>query len=113
VVVLAAVAVAGRAAGTTQPGRVYVSRLVIRDDAVMVRIRRDTWAASIRYRRGAEVRYDVTNRGTRPYNLNILGSTTGLLRPGGRTSMLVAWTRRGRFVFRVTPRGARLRVVVE
>jgi hypothetical protein len=89
-----------------------VSPLVIRDDAVMVRIRRHTWADTLRYRRGAEVRYEVTNGGTRPFNLNILGSTTGLLRPGGRTSMLVAWNHRGRFVFRATPRGARLHVIV-
>ena len=111
-VVVAALGGPGRADGTTAPGRVYVSKLVIRDDAVEVRIRRDRWAATLRYRRGAEVRYEVTNSGTRPFNLNMLGSTTGLLRPGGRTTMLVAWNRRGSFVFRATPRGPRLRVVV-
>ena len=115
----AAVAVAAISPGvvcsaraTTVPGKLYVSRLVIYDNAVKVRIRRNTWAATIHYLRGAEVRYEVTNRGTRAFSLNILGSVTGRLAPGKRTSILVYWGRRGSFVFRALPRGAQLRVIV-
>jgi hypothetical protein len=111
----AAVVVLGDAAlvdATTAPGTLYVSKLVIRDDAVKVRIRRNTWADVIHYRRGAEVRYEVTNSGTRRFSLNILGSTTGRIAPGGHASILVFWGRRGRFVFRAMPKGARLRVTV-
>jgi hypothetical protein len=97
---------------TTQPGTLYVSPLVIRDDAIKVRIRPVTWADKLRYVRGAEVRYEIVNRGTRRFSLNILGSTTGVLAPGRRTSILVAWTHRGRFVFHASPNGARLRVTV-
>ena len=97
---------------TTQPGKLYVSPLVIRDDAIKVRVRRLTWADDLRYLRGAEVRYEVVNRGTRRFSLNILGSITGVLAPGRRTSILVAWTHRGKFVFRASPKGARLRVTV-
>lgn len=100
------------AAATTVPGRLYISSLRITDDAIEVHIRRRTWAATIHYRRGAEVRYEVVNRGTRAYSLDILGSSTGTLRPGNRTSILVYWGRRGSFLFRASPRGARLRVVV-
>lgn len=103
---------ADSARGTTVPGLVYVSNLVISDNAVKVRVRHNTWAETIRYRRGAEVRYVVVNRGSRAYSLDILGSVTGMLRPGKRTTMLVSWSRRGSFVFRASPRGARLRVVV-
>jgi len=104
--------VARSARATTVPGRLYVSPLVIYDNAVKVRIRHNTWAQTIHYLRGAEVRYDVTNRGTRAFSLNILGSVTGRLAPGQRTSILVYWGRRGSFVFRAFPRGARLRVIV-
>lgn len=100
------------AEATTQPGKLYVSPLVIRDDAIKVRVRRSKWANELRYVRGAEVRYEVVNRGTRRFSLNILGSVTGVLAPGRRTSILVAWTHRGRFVFRASPNGARLRVTV-
>jgi hypothetical protein len=100
------------AQATTVPGRLYISDLVITDNAVKVHIRRHTWADTIHYLRGAEVRYEVLNRGTRAYSLNILGSTTGRLSPGKRTSILVYWGRRGSFAFRASPRGARLRVIV-
>ena len=98
---------------TTVPGKLYVSRLVISDDAVKVRVRRNTWAKTIHYPRGAEVRYEVTNRATRAFSLNILGSATGRLAPGQHTSILVYWGRRGSFVFRASPRGARLRAIVD
>ncbi len=97
---------------TTVPGRLYITDLVIRDSTIKAHIRRGTWASTLHYPRGAEVRYQVLNRGTRAYSLNILGSVTGLLTPGKRASVLVYWGRRGSFVFRASPRGARLRVVV-
>jgi len=100
------------AQATTVPGRLYISSLMITDTTIKVHIRRHLWSATIRYPRGAEVRYLVVNRGTRAYSLDILGSRTGVLRPGNRTSILVYWGRRGSFVFRASPRGARLRVVV-
>lgn len=100
------------ARATTMPGKLYVSKLVIDNNAIKVRIRRNTWAETIHYRRGAEVRYEVANHATRAFSLNILGSVTGPLSPGQRTSILVYWGRRGSFVFRAFPRGARLRVVV-
>jgi hypothetical protein len=90
-----------------------VSQVVIDDHAIRVRIRRHTWASSVHYLRGAEVRYEVSNRGTRPFSLDILGSVTGVLRPGRHGSMLVYWSHRGRYVFRVRPRGPRLRVAVD
>lgn len=100
------------AGATTVPGRLYISSLRITDETVKVHVRRHLWASTIRYRRGAEVRYEVVNRGTRAYALDILGSVTGRLAPGKRTSILVYWGRRGSFVFRASPRGARLKVIV-
>jgi hypothetical protein len=100
------------AGATTVPGRLYITSLRITDSAITAHIRRHVWASTIHYRRGAEVRYEVVNRGTRAYSLDILGSATGRLTPGKRTSILVYWGRRGHFVFRAAPRGARLSVVV-
>lgn len=100
------------ARATTVPGRLYISDLVITDTTVKVHIRRQTWATTLHYRRGAEVRYEVMNRGTRAYSLNILGSVTGHVRPKGRTSILVYWGTRGTFHFRALPHGGRLTVVV-
>jgi len=113
-VTIAAAAIVGthRSHATTAPGVVSVSKLMITDHAVMIRIRRHTWRSVVRYPRGAEVRYDVSNRGTRVYSLDILGSVTGRLAPGRQTTMLVAWTHRGNFVFRALPNGARIVVRV-
>jgi hypothetical protein len=97
---------------TTMPGVLSVSKLVITDHAMMVRIRRHKWASVVHYPRGAEVRYDVSNRGTRPYSLNILGSVTGRLAPGRRAPILVYWGRRGTFVFRALPDGPKITVVI-
>jgi hypothetical protein len=111
---IAATCVGGahRSHATTAPGVVSVSKLLITDNAIRIRIRRHTWSSVAHYPRGAEVRYDVSNRGTRAYSLDILGSVTGRLAPGRQTTILVAWTHRGRFVFRALPRGARVVVVV-
>ncbi|MFL5925848.1 MAG: hypothetical protein ACJ77E_02820 [Gaiellaceae bacterium] len=113
-IAIAAAGIAGASGSraTTAPGVVSVSKLVITDHAVMIRIRRNTWASVVRYPRGAEVRYDVSNRGRRAYSLDILGSVTGRLAPGRQTTMLVSWTHRGKFVFRALPNGARIVVWV-
>jgi hypothetical protein len=113
-VAVAALALGGTqlAAATTQPGKIYVSSMVIRDDAISVRIRRRTWADNLRYPRGAEVRYEVVNRGTRRFSLDVLGSTTGVIVPGNRATILVGWNRRGTFRFRAAPHGGRFQVTV-
>lgn len=100
------------ARATTIPGRLYISSLVITDNAIRVHVRRQTWASTLHYRRGAEVRYEVMNRGKRAYSLNILGSVTGRVLPQKRTSILVYWSTRGTFTFRASPQGGRLKVVV-
>jgi hypothetical protein len=114
-VAVAAVAfLAAGAKATTQPGTLYVVRLEITDDSVLFRgdkfLTRKLYP---HYPRGADVRYDVVNRGTRAFSLNILGSTTGVVRPGKQRSILVYWGRRGRFVFRPRPAGPTIRVWVD
>ena len=99
---------------TTQPGTVYIVRLLVNDRAVVFRGDKFLTAkATPRYPRGTEVRYEVWNRGTRWFNLNMLGSTTGAIAPGKERSILVYWARRGNFVFRAKPHGPKIRVSVD
>lgn len=104
---------AGRAPATTQPGVLYTSTLVITDAKIV--IADNKFAARTgyaRYPRGSMLRYTVVNRGTRRFTLNILGSSTGVLRPGRKAMILVNWDRRGRFNFRAAPGGPTLRIRV-
>jgi hypothetical protein len=102
-----------QAQATTQPGVLSVAKLVITDDEVIVRSDKFMTKTGIpHYPRGSDVRYDVRNRATRRFSLNILGSSTGMLAPGRRASILVYWGRRGRFVFRARPSGPRIRIWV-
>jgi hypothetical protein len=103
----------GAARATTQPGTLYVVRLVITDDTVTFRGDKFMTKSSIpHYPRGSDVRYDVRNRGTHPFSLNILGSVTGRIPTGGQRSILVYWSQRGKFVFRMRPNGPRIRIWV-
>jgi hypothetical protein len=105
---------AASAQATTAPGVLHVSRLVLTDRAILIRGDKFMTSAGIpRYPRGTDVRYEVSNRGSRPLTLNILGSSTGQLRPGTRTTILVYWARRGKFAFRALPRGPRIRIWVD
>jgi hypothetical protein len=99
------------ARATTTPGLLYPAKLVITDDQIT--LSRDRFAA----RKGgtpvpARFVYQVRvrNRGTRPFSLNILGSSTGVLAPEKQNSILVNWDRRGGFTFRALPNGPRIRV---
>jgi hypothetical protein len=105
---------AAGAQATTAPGILFVSKLVLTDKAILIRGDKFMTHVGIpRYPRGTDVRYEVSNRGTRPVTLNILGSSTGRLRPGTRTTILVYWARRGKFAFRATPNGPRIRIWVD
>ena len=113
VAAVAGVVASSGARATTQPGTLYVVRLVITDDTVTFRGDKFLTKSSIpHYPRGADVRYDVRNRGTHAFSLNILGSTTGIVRPGRERSILVYWSTRGKFVFRPQPKGPKVRVWV-
>jgi hypothetical protein len=109
-----AVVVAGGARATTQPGTLYVVRLVVTDHTVTFRGDKFLTKSSFpRYPRGSDVRYEVRNRTTHPFSLDILGSETGLVRPGQLRSILVYWARRGKFVFHPRPAGPAIRIWVE
>jgi hypothetical protein len=102
------------ALATTTPGLLYVKKLVITNQKILVQGHktRALTSRAQRYKRGVLIRYEVRNRGTHGFRLSILGSSTGMLAPGRRALILVGWTRRGNFTFRAVPGGPRMRVVV-
>jgi len=75
------------------------AKIVMHEPARLVR------KGIIRYPRGAIIRYDVTNNGTRAYALKVWDTVTRVMKPGGHDSFLVNWNYRGRYVYRTLFRG--------
>jgi hypothetical protein len=74
-------------------------KLVVHEPAQFVR------NGIIRYPRGAIIRYEATNKGTRAYAFKVWDSVTRVMRPRGNDSVLINWNYRGRFVYRTLFRG--------
>lgn len=93
---------------TTTPGQLYVVKVTVTDKTISIPKDRFTRNGVTRYPRGALIRYAVTNVGTRTYSFEIWGAKTTLIRPhGGKDSILVAWDRRGSFIYRTLLAGGR------
>ena len=108
---LACAAGVAAAPATTVPGVLYKKKLVITNERIIISGKRfETRNGWERYPRGADIRYDVRNGGTRPFKLEILGASTGMLAPGKQSTILVYWDRRGRYTFRAVPDGPRMHV---
>jgi hypothetical protein len=96
---------AAGAPATTKPGVLYIAKTIVTDTAIKIpkdQFRRGT---QVRYPRGALIRYDVTNRGTRAYALEIWGSKTTVMRPARRASLLINWNYRGTYVYQLLYKG--------
>jgi hypothetical protein len=102
-VVVAALAVGlPMAPATTVPGVVYPIKVVVTDTKISIQKDKFDRNGQIRYPRGAEIRYEITNRGSKPYVLEIWGARSIALRPhGGHDSILVTWNYRGRYLYRL------------
>lgn len=91
---------AGGASSTTVPGQVYPIKVTITNKAITVQ--RDKFSlhsAYPRYPRGALIRYEITNKGTKAYAFKIWQTTTAVIKPGGHDSVLLNWGFRGTFVY--------------
>jgi hypothetical protein len=106
---VAAVAVPLAAASpeTTTPGQLYVVKVTVTDKTISIPKDQFTRNGVTRYPRGALIRYVVTNLGTRSYAFEIWGASTGPIRPRGHNTVLVAWNRRGTFIYRTLIAGGR------
>jgi len=106
-VVAAATAVpaVGARPRTTAPGLLYIVKVTVTDTTIRMPRDRFTLHGITSYPRGALIRYTVTNLGTRPYTFEIWSAKTLPIRPKHHDSVLVAWNRRGTFVYRTLSGG--------
>jgi hypothetical protein len=90
---------AAPASATTTPGVIYPIKVTITGTTFAIQKDRFTKGKITRYPRGALIRYEITNKSSRPFQLEIWGNRTVTLRPhGGHDTMLVNWGYRGRYV---------------
>jgi hypothetical protein len=97
--VLAAALIAPSALSTTKPGVLYIVPVTITDKTVAIQKDRFTRHGVTRYPRGALIRFSVRNKGTKTYALRIWGEDTDPIPPGGKGSILVNWTTRGKYTY--------------
>lgn len=104
---------ASAAPATTVPGVVYVDKVTVTDNSIVIGKNKFSLHSKYpRYPRGAIIRYAITNAGTRLYEFKIWDRTSTVLKPhGGHATVLINWNYRGRFsyetLFRSRPAGPR------
>lgn len=93
---------------TTKPGVIYVLKTVVDDKGIHIPKDQFTRNGISRYPRGALIRYDFVNRGTKPYAVHIWATDTVVMKPGARAVRLVNWQYRGTYYYWRVLRGHRL-----
>jgi hypothetical protein len=84
---------------TTTPGVIYVIKTVVDDKGIHIPKDQFTRNGVTRYPRGALIRYEFTNKGTKPYAVRIWASDTLVMKPGRKQSTLVNWAYRGDYTY--------------
>jgi hypothetical protein len=108
-VVLAAGGVAGSSVATTKPGVIYVLKVPVDDKGIHVPKDQFTRNGITRYPRGAQIRYEFTNKGTRPYAVTIWASESVVMKPrGGHATVFINWQYRGDYHYWRVLRGKRI-----
>jgi hypothetical protein len=94
---------------TTTPGVIYVLKTSVDDKGVHIPRDQFTRNGVSRYPRGAIIRYEFVNRGTKPYAVHMWGAETVVMKAhGGKSAMLVNWQYRGDFHYWRILKGKRL-----
>lgn len=84
---------------TTTPGVIYVLKTPVDDKGIHIPKDQFTRNGVTRYPRGALIRYEFVNRGTKPYAVRIWASTTLVMKPGRKETLLVNWAYRGDYTY--------------
>jgi hypothetical protein len=84
---------------TTTPGVIYVIKTPVDDKGIHVPKDKFTRNGVTRYPRGAIIRYEFVNKGTKPYAVRMWAADTVVMKPGGKTQMLVNWAYRGDYTY--------------
>jgi hypothetical protein len=113
-VVLAAVLPAATQArpSTTKPGVIYVLKVPVDDKGIHIPKDQFTRNGVSRYPRGAIIRYEFANKGTKPYVVHMWGAETLTMKARrGKDSLLVNWQYRGEYHYWRISKGKRLKPV--
>ena len=93
---------------TTTPGVIYVLKTVVDDKGIHIPKDQFTKNGITRYPRGALIRYEFVNKGTKPYAVHMWATDTIVMKPGGHAARLVNWQYRGEYHYWRLLRGHRL-----
>jgi hypothetical protein len=96
---------------TTTPGVVYVVPTPVDDKGIHIPKDQFTRNGVTRYPRGALIRYEFINKGTKPYAVHMWGVTSIVIKPGKKTSMLVNWAYRGDYTYARIYKGHQIRPI--
>jgi hypothetical protein len=96
---------------TTKPGVVYVVKTPVDDKGIHIPKDQFTRNGVTRYPRGALIRYEFVNKGTKPYAVRMWAETTSVLKPGRKASMLVNWGYRGDYTYARIYKGHQIRPI--
>lgn len=96
---------------TTTPGVVYVVKTPVDDKGIHIPKDQFTRNGVTRYPRGALIRYEFVNKGTKPYAVRMWAADTFVMKPGRKTSMLVNWAYRGDYTYARIYKGHQIRPV--
>ena len=85
---------------TTTPGVIYVIKTPVDDKGIHVPKDKFTRNGVSRYPRGAIIRYEFVNKGTKPYAVRMWAAETLVMKAhGGKAQMLVNWAYRGDYTY--------------
>jgi hypothetical protein len=84
---------------TTTPGVIYVIKTPVDDKGIHIPKDKFTRNGVTRYPRGALIRYEFVNKGTKPYAVRMWGTTTTVIKPGRMEIRLVNWAYRGDYTY--------------
>jgi len=94
---------------TTTPGVIYVLKIPVDDKGIHIPKDRFTRNGITRYPRGAEIRYEFTNKGTKPYAVFMWAADTVVMKPhGGHATMFVNWQYRDTYHYYRVYRGHKI-----
>jgi hypothetical protein len=96
---------------TTTPGVIYVLKTPVDDKGVHVPKDKFTRNGISRYPRGALIRYEFINKGTKPYAVRMWTQETLVLKPGHKESLFLNWAYRGDYTYARIYKGHQLRPI--
>lgn len=94
---------------TTTPGVIYVLKTLVDDKGIHIPRDQFTKKGITRYPRGAEIRYEFTNKGSKAYAVHMWAADTVVMKARrGHATMFVNWQYRGTYHYWRLARGHRV-----